>query len=121
MAFAVSGSVPRATLGQRLNRAYQSSGKGLKRVRHVAGEYCKRLWCGKTNEKEKIVLQKGLARALLRCMIHLLPVSVTITMAYLNLAGRFIGSNLQGLTGGVYQAIDVLCLQVTAKLQVIMF
>lgn len=49
-------------------------------------------------------------------MVHLSAVSATTTIAYFNLAGYFIGSELQGLTGGLYQALDTLCLQVTAKL-----
>lgn len=73
------------------------------------------------DEEKKVVLEKGLKRAVSRCLVHLLAVSATTTIAYLNLAGYFIGSNLQGLTGGVYQAFDTLCLQVTAKLLVIVF
>ena len=55
---------------------------------------------------------------MVRCSVHLLAVSATTSIAYFNLAGFFIGSEFQGLTGGVYQALDTLCLQVTAKLLV---
>ena len=78
----------------------------------------KRLWRGELDEKKKVVMRKSLLGALMRCLIHFLAVFVTIAIAYFNLNGRFIGSELQGLTGGIYQAIDILCLQVVAKLQV---
>ena len=83
--------------------------------------FLKHLWRGDSDEKKKVVLERGLKSAILRCSVHLLAVSATTTLAYFNLAGYFIGSELQGLTGGVYQALDTLCLQVTAKLLVLIF
>ena len=47
--------------------------------------------------------------------------AVTTALAYLNLAGYFIEDELQGSSGVVYQDLDILCLQVTAKLLVIKF
>ena len=73
------------------------------------------------DEEKKVILEKGLKRAMFRCSVHLLAVSATTTIAYFNLAGYFIGADLQGWTGGVYQGLDTLCLQVTAKLLVNVF
>ena len=96
-------------------------GKFSRRLRDATGTFFKRLWRGDEVEEKKVVLKKGLKRAVLRCLIHLSAVSATTTIAYFNLAGYFIGSQFQALTGGVYQALDTLCLQVTAKLLVNVF
>lgn len=94
-------------------------GKPLNKLSSAIGSTSAQLWRGSINEETKVVRRKSLGSAALRCFIHLLPVSVTTTIAYFNLAGYFIGSDLQGVTGEVYQALDVLSLQVTAKLLVI--
>ena len=91
------------------------------KLRDATGTFFKRLWRGEENEEKKVVLKRGLKRAMFRCSVHLLAVSATTSIAYFNLAGYFIGSELQGLTGGVYQGLDTLCLQVTAKLLVVVF
>ncbi|KAF2102893.1 hypothetical protein NA57DRAFT_52438 [Rhizodiscina lignyota] len=60
-----------------------------------------------------------LARTMLvlqHCSIHIIPIFATITLAYLNLAGFFIGENLAGSTAGIAQNMDRLSLQVVAKL-----
>lgn len=102
---------------------FHSCGRGIgnvaRKVRSATRTSLKRLWRGDVDEEKKVVLEKGLKRALARCSVHLLAVSATTTLAYFNLAGYFIGSQYQGLTGGVYQALDTLCLQVTAKLLVL--
>ena len=115
----------RPALSKRIRNKLESYGKGIgnvsRRVRNSTGTFFKRLWRGDDVEEKKMVLEKGLKRAMARCSIHLLAVSATTTLAYFNLAGYFIGSEMQGLTGGVYQALDTLCLQVTAKLLVTVF
>ncbi|KIV84771.1 hypothetical protein PV11_00529 [Exophiala sideris] len=67
-------------------------------------------------EEKKLVLQSGYRWSFFECAVHILPICATVVVAYFNLAGWFIGSSLQGLTGDTYQAIDRFCLQVTAKL-----
>lgn len=91
----------------------------LRKFGNTSKALSKRIWRGKVNEEKKIVIKSGLKRPLIRCSVHLLAVSATTTLAYFNLAGYFIGANMQGLTGGIYQALDTLCLQVTAKLLVL--
>ena len=90
----------------------------LRKFRDSSAARSKRMWRGKVNEEKKVVLKNGFKRPLVRCSVHLLAVSATTTLAYFNLAGYYIGKDLQGLTGGIYQALDTLCLQVTAKLLV---
>ena len=71
---------------------------------------------GATAESEKTVVSASWFAALGKCLIHVPPMAATIALTYFNLAGYFIGSNLEGLTPPSAQAIDRLCLQVTAKL-----
>ena len=96
-------------------------GKVSRGLGNATATFFKRLWRGDEVEEKKVVLKKGLKRAVFRCLIHLSAVSATTTIAYFNLAGYFIGTQLQGLIGEVYQALDTLCLQVTAKLLVNVF
>ena len=113
-------------LGSRWNKRIRGKvhfwGRGIKNVsRRLRDTLCtssKRIWRGTVDEEEKVVLKRGSKHAIPKCLVHLLPVSATTALAYFNLAGFFIGSEFQGLTGGTYQAIDTLCLQVTAKLLV---
>lgn len=44
--------------------------------------------------------------------------AATVTLAYLNLAGSFIGTSLEGLISSTAQDMDRLALQVAAKLVV---
>lgn len=124
-AAAARGNASRSTLRKRIGSKLISCGRIVvnvpRRLRDATGTFFKYMWRGGVDEERKVVLKRGLKRALFRCSIHLLTVSATTTIAYFNLAGYFIGSELQGLTGGVYQALDILCLQVTAKLLVIAF
>ena len=92
---------------------------GQTRVIRATKKFSKFGWYGKEIEGKKIVLHKGFFRAALHCWIHIIPLSATATLAFLNLNGLFIGAQLQGLNGSVCQTLDVLCLQVTAKLIVI--
>ena len=122
---ATSSNTLRSRWNKRIRSKVHSWGRGIKnvsrRLRDALGTSSKRMWRGTVVEEEKVVLERGLKRAILKCLVHLLAVSATTALAYFNLAGFFIGSEFQGLTGGVYQALDTLCLQVTAKLLVIVF
>ena len=113
-----SRSAIRKTIDSKFRSCGRSIGNVARKIRNATRTSLKRLWRGDADEQKKVVLEKGLKRALARCSVHLLAVSATTTLAYFNLAGYFIGSQYQGLTGGVYQALDTLCLQVTAKLLV---
>jgi len=73
---------------------------------------------GQEKEEKKSIVQKDFLVALSRCMAHVIPILATTTLAYLNLAGYFIGGELAGIVGSQADAVDQLCLQVTAKLLV---
>ncbi len=73
---------------------------------------------GEEEETPKVVVTKDLWTALFRCAVHLVPLSVTVVLAYLNLASYYIGGELQGLSGPLFNALDNFCLQVAAKLAV---
>lgn len=81
--------------------------------------FSKSLWRGELDEKEKIVLRKNVWSALWRCWPHLVTLFATAPLAYLNIAGYFVGATLQGHPSRNYQAFYQLCLQVTAKILVI--
>ena len=93
--------------------------KASQKLRVAISKYVRRLWFGARDEEQKVVVRRSFTGALFQCSIHLLAVSATATIAYFNIAGFFIGEILQGLTSNVVQAVDVLCLQVTAKILVI--
>ena len=73
---------------------------------------------GDEEETPKVIVTKDLWTALFRCTVHLIPLSATVVLAYLNLVGYYIGGELQGLSGPYFNALDNLCLQVAAKLTV---
>ena len=102
---------------------FQACGRGitknLKNLYHGIGKFSKQFWRGQKQEEQKVVLRKDFQRAVLQCWAHFLALLGTVTIAYLNLAGYFIGAQLQGRTGKKSQALDMLCLQVTAKFLVI--
>ena len=108
-------------LRQQLRRRLRSCTQAIvqTRVIRVTKRLSKFVWYGKEKEEKKVVLHKSLPLAIWHCWIHIVPLSATATLAFLNLNGLFIGAQLQGLNGSVYQTLDVLCLQVTAKLIVI--
>ena len=116
------GNPSRSAFSKTIDSKFRSCGRSIgnvaRKIRDATRTSLKRLWRGDADEQKKVVLEKGLKRALARCSVHLLAVSATTILAYFNLAGYFIGSQYQGLTGGVYQALDTLCLQVKAKLLV---
>ena len=73
---------------------------------------------GDEEETPKVIITNDIWTALFRCTVHLVPLSVTVVLAYLNLVGYYIGGELQGLSGPYFNALDNLCLQVAAKLTV---
>ena len=77
-----------------------------------------RLWCGELDEEETVVLRTNVWFALLRCWPHFVTLGATVALAYLNIAGYFVGALLQGDPSRNYQAFYQLCLQVTAKILV---
>ncbi|OKL63026.1 hypothetical protein UA08_01689 [Talaromyces atroroseus] len=76
----------------------------------------KRAVYGRRPQAPQPIISAGLRGVLWQCKVHLLPICGTITLSYLNLAGYFIGSNYLGLSQKIYQDLDALLLQITAKL-----
>lgn len=105
-------------VGRSIIRCFEAVGKGFKKTGKGLSTFFRWLWRGKLHEEKKVALRKSIGRVLLRCCVHLLSMAATATLAYFNLAGYYIGAYLSGLSTHVYQAFDVLCLQVTAKLLV---
>lgn len=75
-----------------------------------------KVYSNRRDEPPKIVRNRSFTIALIRCSIHLLPIAVTVVLAYLNLAGYFIGDQLAG--GAPARARDMLLLQIAAKIMV---
>lgn len=48
-------------------------------------------------EAPKIILQESWSSALIRNVIHIIPVGGAITIAYLNLAGHYLGASFSGI------------------------
>jgi hypothetical protein len=61
-------------------------------------------------EKKKVLIAKSRPLALARASVHLLPVSITVALIYVNLSGHILGPDLSGAA--------TLILQVAAKLHV---
>ena len=101
----------------------RSCGKYLleffKRLWNFLFAFATSLWRGELDEKETIILRKHVWSALWRCWPHLVTLSATAPLAYLNLAGYFVGEIFQGDPSRNYQTFYQLCLQVTAKILVI--
>jgi hypothetical protein len=68
-------------------------------------------------EQPKVIINKSAVIALIRCIVHIIPISVTIVLAYFNLSGYFIGTQISVASVGSI-AGDALALQIAAKLQV---
>lgn len=103
---------------QRFHRQAKRAVHCLTRAWYATSNFFKEVWRGDADEPQKIILHRDLGHVLRRFLIHLLPLGATIVLAYFNFAGYFIGNNFQGRTGEEYQALDLLCLQVAAKLLV---
>ena len=80
--------------------------------------WSKPIWRGNSNEPEKVVLHQNTWSAVRRCWTHFLTLAATGALAYLNIAGYFVGSSLPGDTSDNHQGFYLLCLQITAKVYV---
>jgi hypothetical protein len=65
-------------------------------------------------ELKKTIMSQSLRVAALRCIPHLLPISIIISMAYYNLVGFFIGEGINGATR-ISSSGAQLLLQIAAK------
>ncbi|KAL8629490.1 hypothetical protein Q9189_004784 [Teloschistes chrysophthalmus] len=74
------------------------------------------LWRGEVDEKPKIVRRQGFWAATKRCWPHFLTLAATGVLAWLNIAGFFVGSDFQGCATPNCQTLDRLALQVAAKI-----
>ena len=108
-----------ARIGGKLQSCYKSTLKSPKKLWTFLCAFSITLWRGELDEKETVVLRKNVWSALWRCWPHLVTLLATAPLAYLNIAGYFVGATLQGDPSRNYQAFYQLCLQVTAKILVI--
>jgi hypothetical protein len=69
-------------------------------------------------EYPKVIINKSAVIALIRCIVHTIPISVTVVLAYFNLSGYFVGTQISVASVGSI-AGDALALQIAAKIQVI--
>jgi hypothetical protein len=76
------------------------------------------LWKGQLDEEPKVVLRQGWKWALVRCWSHVLSLTGTMALAYYNLAGHFVCFRLEDWIDPISQKLDILMLQVAAKLLV---
>ena len=93
----------------RTKRAYNHVRSGLHRA--IRGE---------PKEERKLIITQSWKGILLRISIHFFPVATAAVLIALNSRGCFIGGEYAGKDSPVVQSIDVLCLQVAAKLFVCM-
>lgn len=132
------------TIGRNLiRRHFRSCGANtmtfLRRRRDITKSFLKKSWRGDLDEKPKVVIQGTpkrtpsqhlghlvtalvfvtLGRVWRQCWAHFVAIFSTVTLAYLNIAGYFVGNDLQGSPSDDFQALYRLCLQVTAKLLVL--
>ncbi|MCJ1394327.1 hypothetical protein MMC18_007205 [Xylographa bjoerkii] len=73
---------------------------------------------GAPSEEPKLLATHSKLRALTVCLIHVVPILASTTLAVMNLKGYYIGAQLSGSSDPSTQALYTLCLQVTAKLLV---
>lgn len=66
---ATGSNASRSALSERIRTKFESCGKGIgnvsRKLREATGKVFKRLWRGDVDEKKKIVLERGLKRALM--------------------------------------------------------
>lgn len=124
---------------QKSSRSCSSNASNILRRRHdKTKKALKNSWRGDLTEEPKIVIQgpptcpPSKRRAYLvtkqalvkagrvwrQCWAHFMAIASTVTLAYLNIAGYFVGNDLQGSPSDNYQAFYRLCLQITAKVLV---
>jgi hypothetical protein len=51
------------------------------------------------HEEKKVAISRDRRLAALRCCIHIIPIGVSVTLAYLNIRGYYIGGELAGPSG----------------------
>lgn len=78
----------------------------------------RQVWSGSESENPKVIVNPGIWRAFQKISVHLLSIAATAALASLNLATYFVGSQYQGSDNAVWQHLDSLALQITAKLYV---
>ena len=66
-------------------------------------------------EEIKVVIHKSLGLALLRCSVHVLPVSVSVIILWINFKQTFIGIDFRSLISS--ETINIALLQTAAKIQ----
>lgn len=80
------------------------------------------LWCGLRPEPRKAIIKKSISIALSRCWIHLLPLTVSLILLWLNIKGFYIPNTLSqdSATDITDQSNSVVLalIQVAAKVQV---
>ncbi|KAL9576638.1 MAG: hypothetical protein Q9212_006935 [Teloschistes hypoglaucus] len=74
------------------------------------------LWRGEVDEKPKVVRRQGFWAATKRCWPHFLTLAATGVLAWLNIAGFFVGNDFQGCATPNCQTLDRLGLQIAAKI-----
>lgn len=74
-----------------------------------------RLYSGK--EPTKRIVRRSFWVAFSRCLIHLLPVTVTISLLWLNLKGHYIGLHLRNNKDVYNDDVALALIQVAAKVQ----
>lgn len=67
-------------------------------------------------ELPKTIVRRSLLISFLRCFVHMFPMAITGFVAWLNLAGYFIGDQMAG--GAENRDRDFLLLQIAAKVTV---
>ncbi|KAB8339107.1 hypothetical protein FH972_022043 [Carpinus fangiana] len=67
-------------------------------------------------EHGKVIISGDWWTAAARCWVHIIPVCVTIVLAYLNLSGFYIGDDLEGWHSKNSESLKRLMLQGAAKL-----
>ena len=81
-----------------------------------------RLWFGLSPELTKVVVKKSFWVAFSRCLIHILPVTVSLVLLRLNIGGFYIGHGFSQQSSGDLTAqgndVKLALIQAAAKVQV---
>ena len=101
-----------------IKRAAAGLRRGARKVGDTISAAAKHTWRGELDEREKPVLRQGLWRSLLRCWAHFVTLIAIVVLAWLNIAGYFVGAQFQGCTTVNCQTLDRLGLQVASKILV---
>ncbi|TVY76140.1 hypothetical protein LSUE1_G008647 [Lachnellula suecica] len=68
-----------------------------------------------SKEPKKVIIRTSIWSTLHRCTIHVIPISFTVVILFLNLRGYYIGTTFKSLIAS--QTINLLFLQIAAKAQ----